>query len=148
MVSEPSSRLREYLRVCVDAARAAASVVKEWSPRMIVDPGAAHVGRPNGTGPLARAKGAANDLVTQADLAAQEAVRQTVLGAFPHHAVLGEEEDLGHDDSTDTEFRWIVDPIDGTTNFVHGVPHYCVSLALERRGRPLVGAVQAVGMPK
>ena len=79
--------------------------------------------------------------MTQADLASQEAVRQTVLGAFPQHALLGEEKGPNEPAMARTEYRWIVDPLDGTTNFVHGVPHYSVSLALERNGELLVGAV-------
>ena len=87
-----------------------------------------------------REKGPA-DLVTQADLASQEAVRRTVLGAFPQHSLLGEEKSPDQPAMARAEYRWIVDPLDGTTNFVHGVPHYSVSLALERSGELLVGAV-------
>ena len=65
-----------------------------------------------------------------------------VLGAFPDHCLLGEEDKARRDVPADrAEYRWIVDPLDGTTNYVHGVPHYCVSLALERNGELLVGAV-------
>jgi myo-inositol-1(or 4)-monophosphatase len=81
------------------------------------------------------------DLVTQADLASQEVVRRTVLGAFPDHCLLGEEKAPDEILADRAEYRWIVDPLDGTTNYVHGVPHYCVSLALERNGDLLVGAV-------
>ena len=87
-----------------------------------------------------REKGPA-DLVTEADLASQEAVRQTVLGAFPEHGLLGEEDQLEVKEGNCADYRWIVDPLDGTTNYVHCVPHFCVSLALERRGTLLVGAV-------
>ncbi len=88
-----------------------------------------------------REKGPA-DLVTEADFASQETVRKIVLGAFPDHGFVGEEDDPGGGEvSGDSEYRWIVDPLDGTTNFVHGVPHFCVSLALERQGRLVVGAV-------
>ena len=86
-----------------------------------------------------RYKGRA-DLVTEADLAAQEVVRQIVLGSFPDHSFLGEE-DSGGQPSSRAEYRWIVDPVDGTTNYAHGVPHFAVSLALERNGAPLVGAI-------
>ena len=79
--------------------------------------------------------------MTQADLASQEAVRRIVLGAFPAHCLLGEEKVPGEPATDRAEYRWIVDPLDGTTNFVHGVPHYSVSLALERNGELLVGAV-------
>jgi myo-inositol-1(or 4)-monophosphatase len=113
----------DYFRVCDSAVRAGGQVVQDWAGRFDV-----------------RKKGPA-DLVTQADLASQEVVRKTVLGAFPDHCLLGEESEPGARTSERAEYRWIVDPLDGTTNYVHGVPHYCVSLALERNGRLLVGAV-------
>ncbi len=82
------------------------------------------------------------DLVTQADLASQEAIQKVLLDAFPDHSLLGEEPGAGVAAALDpTQCQWILDPLDGTTNFVHGVPHYCVSLALHRRGQLLVGAV-------
>jgi myo-inositol-1(or 4)-monophosphatase len=88
----------------------------------------------------ARLKGPA-DFVTEADFAAQEVVKRTVLGAFPQHSVLGEEDQIPGNTPSETDFRWIVDPLDGTTNFVHGIPHYAVSLALEHKGRIIVGTV-------
>ncbi len=83
------------------------------------------------------------DLVTEADFAAQEAIRRIVLGAFPDHDFLGEECQAGMSKSAarSSPYRWILDPLDGTTNFVHQVPHFSVSLALEREGELLVGAV-------
>jgi myo-inositol-1(or 4)-monophosphatase len=117
------SILDDYLRVCEEAARLGGSIIQQWVGRFDV-----------------HQKGPA-DLVTQADLASQEAVRKIVLGAYPEHSLLGEENLPGVDAASRTEYRWIVDPLDGTTNFVHGVPHYCVSLALEREGELLVGAV-------
>jgi myo-inositol-1(or 4)-monophosphatase len=117
------SRIDEYLQVCEAAVRLGGRVVQDWVGRFEV-----------------RKKGPA-DLVTQADLASQEAVRQTVLGAFPDHSMLGEEKKPDETPAERAEYRWIVDPLDGTTNFVHGVPHYSVSLALERNGELLVGAV-------
>jgi myo-inositol-1(or 4)-monophosphatase len=117
------SAIDDYLRVCEEAVRAGAREIRKWDGRFEV-----------------RKKGPA-DLVTQADLASQEAVRRIVLGAFPEHCLLGEEKTPGQPAADRTEYRWIVDPLDGTTNFVHGVPHYSVSLALERNGDLLVGAV-------
>jgi myo-inositol-1(or 4)-monophosphatase len=86
-----------------------------------------------------RLKGRA-DLVTDADLAAQEVIRQTVLGAFPDHVLLGEE-DGAPGPAPGNRYRWIADPLDGTTNFVHQVPFFSVSLALEHKGQLLVGAI-------
>ncbi len=79
----------------------------------------------------AREKGVA-DLVTDADLASQEAVRRTIEAEFPSHAFLGEEHPASLGQVGDDEFTWIVDPLDGTTNYVHGYPHYAVSVALAR----------------
>lgn len=110
----------EYLSVCREAVYAAGTELQHWVGRFEV-----------------REKGRF-DLVTQADLAAQEVVRRHVLGAFPEHGFLGEE---GAAEPDGRDYRWIVDPLDGTTNYVHAVPHYAVSLALEHRGRLLVGAV-------
>jgi myo-inositol-1(or 4)-monophosphatase len=117
---------QKYLRVCEEAVRAGGQVIQDWVGKTEV-----------------RKKGPA-DLVTQADFASQAEVRRIVLGAFSDHGLLGEEADdiSGRKSPTSrAEYRWIVDPLDGTTNFVHGVPFYCVSLALERNGELLVGAV-------
>lgn len=88
-----------------------------------------------------REKGPA-DLVTDADLASQAAVRDVVLGAFPDHSLLGEEDPPCPDDQgAASGYRWLVDPLDGTTNYVHGVPHFAVSVALEHAGELLAAAV-------
>lgn len=74
-------------------------------------------------------KGAA-DLVTVADRTAEKLIRERLSKVFPTHGIYGEE---GTRDRLDQEFRWYVDPLDGTTNFAHAVPHFCVSLGLEQR---------------
>jgi myo-inositol-1(or 4)-monophosphatase len=79
------------------------------------------------------------DLVTQADLASQEAVRGVLLVDFPGYGFISEEVEGSLDLSA--EHAWIVDPLDGTTNYVHQLPHYCVSVALLHDGKPAVGAV-------
>jgi len=71
------------------------------------------------------------DLVTAADRAAETLIRERISNEFPSHDVLGEEQGLNDQGS---DYRWYVDPLDGTTNFAHGYPVFCVSLALERRG--------------
>jgi myo-inositol-1(or 4)-monophosphatase len=117
------TQIPAFLAVCEFAARSAGRAIQEL------------VGKTS-----ARLKGPA-DFVTEADFAAQEVVKKTVLGAFPSHSVLGEEDQLPGNTPSTTEYRWIVDPLDGTTNFVHGIPHYAVSLALEHKGRILVGSI-------
>src|SRR5579862_7386148 len=70
------------------------------------------------------------DLVTAADRASESLIRERVAKQFPSHDVLGEEQGLKDSGS---EYRWYVDPLDGTTNFAHGYPVFCVSLAIEHR---------------
>lgn len=74
-----------------------------------------------------------NDFVTDVDKAAEQAIIETLLKAYPEHAIYGEES--GKSANADqAEFVWIIDPIDGTTNFMHGFPHYCISIALQHNG--------------
>ncbi len=70
------------------------------------------------------------DLVTVADRTAEKLIRQRLGETFPNHGIFGEE---GTRERLDEEFRWYVDPLDGTTNFAHGFPQFCVSLGLEQR---------------
>jgi len=70
------------------------------------------------------------DLVTAADRASEKLIRERIAEQFPGHDVLGEEQGLN---DTGSEYRWYVDPLDGTTNFAHGYPVFCVSMALEHR---------------
>ena len=70
------------------------------------------------------------DVVTVADRAAEKLIRERLSQAFPEHGVYGEE---GTRDRLEGEFRWYVDPLDGTTNFAHGFPQFCVSMGLEQR---------------
>ena len=79
------------------------------------------------------------DLVTDADLASQEAIRAVIAERFPDHGFLGEESP----DRTelDEPYCWVVDPLDGTTNYTHGFPCFAVSIAVAHQGRPVAGAV-------
>ena len=70
------------------------------------------------------------DLVTAADRASEELIRERLAKAFPGHGIFGEE---GTREQLESEFRWYVDPLDGTTNFAHGFPVFCVVLGLEQR---------------
>ncbi len=82
------------------------------------------------------------DIVTIYDLEAQRLIVNTLSQVFPDHSFLTEEEQDGQA-LLPSENRWIIDPLDGTTNYAHGFPHYCVSLALEVSGRVEVGVVFA-----
>ncbi len=72
------------------------------------------------------------DLVTEADQESEQAVIRTLNRAFPDHAILAEESGAN---ARRSAHRWIIDPLDGTTNFAHGFPQFCVSIAYERHGR-------------
>ncbi|MEM1410579.1 MAG: inositol monophosphatase family protein [Pseudomonadota bacterium] len=87
-----------------------------------------------------RRKGAA-DFVTKADLAAEEAIRAALMKARPKFGMLLEEE--GEIEGSDNSNRWIVDPLDGTTNFLHGIPQFCISIGLERDREPFAGVIYA-----
>jgi myo-inositol-1(or 4)-monophosphatase len=77
-------------------------------------------------------------LVTNADIEAERAIADVIHAAFPDHQILGEEEQQG---SIDAGHLWIVDPLDGTNNFAHGIPHYAVSVAYYRDGMAQCGAI-------
>ncbi len=110
--------MHPMLNIAVRAARRAGSIIN----RAALDSGSLQV----------RSK-RANDFVTEVDRAAEAAIIEAVHAAYPDHAILGEESgSVGPAEKS--EYRWIVDPLDGTTNFIHGFPQYCVSIALEHRG--------------
>ncbi len=75
-----------------------------------------------------------NDFVTDVDQAAEQAIIETLLAAYPGHGIWAEESGREHG-AQDSEFVWIIDPLDGTTNFIHGFPAYCVSIALSVKGK-------------
>jgi len=83
-------------------------------------------------------KGPAN-FVTAADRRAEEILRAELSKVRPGYGFLGEES--GHHDGTDKSNTWIVDPLDGTTNFLHGIPHFAISIALERSGTVIAGVI-------
>src|SRR3954469_12108821 len=72
-----------------------------------------------------------NDFVSEVDHAAEDAIISVLREAYPDHGFLGEES--GYHDK-EAEYLWIIDPLDGTTNFLHGVPQYCVSIAMVSKG--------------
>ncbi len=88
----------------------------------------------------ARQKHAAKsyDLVSQADIESEETIVRLIRESFPDHEILAEE---GQHGAADAEHLWVVDPLDGTTNFLHNIPHYAVSIAYYRSGQPVCGVV-------
>jgi myo-inositol-1(or 4)-monophosphatase len=109
------------LELAVRAARTAGDVLLSWSHRFTVTE----------KGP--------SDLVTEADLAAQNAIVSIIKDAFPDHDLLGEENlAVRH---TGSRYRWVIDPLDGTSNYVHRFPYYGVSIGVERDGVLLAGVI-------
>lgn len=114
---------RDFLSTAVRAAQEAARIHQHY------------VGRELGI----TTKSTDIDLVTRADKESETRIREVLLADYPEHAVLGEEE--GVDGDGDAPYRWIVDPLDGTLNYAHGFPFYCVSIGLEIQGQLEVGVV-------
>ena len=119
--------MHELAIVCEESARLAGKILLDWRGQFLV-----------------REK-ARFDLVTEADLAAQEAIREKILASFPDHAFLGEEDTSGSEanELLQYEYCWVVDPLDGTTNYVHGFKNYCTSIALLQRGQIILGVIYA-----
>ena len=111
--------LHPMLNVAIKAARAAGAIITRAS----LDLEALRI---NTKSP--------NDFVTEVDLAAEGAIIETLLGAYPDHGILAEESGRNHGNKH-SDYVWIIDPLDGTTNFIHGLPVYCVSIALAFRGK-------------
>ncbi|MBD2871234.1 inositol monophosphatase family protein [Paenibacillus arenilitoris] len=94
-------------------------------------------------------KYSSHDLVTEVDKGSERLIRNLIMTHFPQHSFLGEEgvepgpaaSTQALEDVREAEYLWIVDPIDGTTNFVHGFPFFCVSIALAHNGQVIVGVV-------
>jgi len=79
-----------------------------------------------------------NNLVTEADHASEKAIMETIRQQFPDHFILSEE---AGEMATGSEYKWIIDPIDGTVNYAHGIPICCVSIGVEHNGTMVMGAV-------
>ena len=112
-----SQALHPMLNIAIKAARAAGSIIN----RAALDLEVLKVGT---KGP--------NDYVSEVDRAAEQAIIQILLEAYPGHAILAEESGREHG-AKHSEYTWIIDPLDGTTNFLHGFPVYAVSIALAHR---------------
>lgn len=111
----------EFLSTAQEAARLGGDVLEDWGSRFTVSE-----------------KSRAN-LVTEADFASQETIHNHIKQRYPDHGFLGEE---GLDQpSENSPYRWIIDPLDGTSNYVHRFPYYCVSIALEKNGELIVGVI-------
>jgi myo-inositol-1(or 4)-monophosphatase len=116
--------LQGYLAAAREAARRGAAVLEDWRRRFVV-----------------KEKGRF-DLVTEADVASEKAVREYLLSRFPDHRFLAEEDRSSQSrPGQDAPPTWIIDPLDGTTNYVHDCPLYCVSIGLQIQGELVAGVV-------
>jgi myo-inositol-1(or 4)-monophosphatase len=115
-----SSNLHPMLNVAIRAARAAGAIINRAS----LDVEAVRVSAKQ-----------TNDFVTAVDHAAERAIIETLLGAYPDHGIWAEESGRQPGKGRSADHVWIIDPLDGTTNFIHGFPVYCVSIALMVKGR-------------
>ncbi len=79
------------------------------------------------------------DLVTNVDRLSERSIVETIKAHYPHHQILAEEG--GNNSETTSEYKWLIDPLDGTTNYIHGLPYFCVSIALEKEGELILGVV-------
>jgi myo-inositol-1(or 4)-monophosphatase len=85
-----------------------------------------------------KAKGEINNWVTQADVEAEAAIKSTILAQYPGHAILGEESGATE---TNAEYKWIIDPIDGTVNYASGIPLFSVCIAVEHNGQIILASI-------
>jgi myo-inositol-1(or 4)-monophosphatase len=115
---------QNYLQAAIEVAREAGQILREEFARP------ANISY----------KGDEVDLVTQADKRSEAAIVARLTEMFPDHAIAAEE-GTGHETASGSGYRWHVDPLDGTTNFAHGYPCFCVSLALAQRGELLAGVI-------
>ena len=113
-----SQALHPMLNIAIKAARSAGAIIN----RAALDLEVLKIGT---KGP--------NDYVSEVDRAAEDIIIQTLLEAYPGHGILAEESGRAHG-AKNSEYVWIIDPLDGTTNFLHGFPVYAVSIALAHRG--------------
>ncbi len=124
--AQPSARLSPAMTVVINAARKA-------SRRLLRDFGEVENLQVSSKGP--------GDFVSQADLRAEETIREELRRARPGFAFLMEES--GESGAADWEWRWVVDPLDGTTNFLHGIPQWCISIGIEKRLTPETSEIVA-----
>jgi myo-inositol-1(or 4)-monophosphatase len=118
-----TEHLSSYLEAAKEAARKAAAILDQWRERFAV-----------------REKGRF-DLVTEADLASEGVIRDFLGKQFPGHRFIGEEAAEKDRPGADAPPTWIIDPLDGTTNYVHGYSFYCVSIGLQVAGELVIGVI-------
>jgi myo-inositol-1(or 4)-monophosphatase len=114
-----SQALHPMLNIAIKAARSAGAIINRASLDLDL---------------LRISTKSPNDFVTEVDQAAEQVIIETLLAAYPGHGILAEESGRAHG-ARDSDYVWIIDPLDGTTNFIHGFPVYAVSIALAFKGQ-------------
>jgi myo-inositol-1(or 4)-monophosphatase len=110
-----------YVDAATEAARAAGDLLRSHFQK-----------------PLTVSASLAHDIKLEVDVLAQDLISEMLLQRFPQHALYGEEGIVGDQES---DYQWVVDPLDGTVNFFYGIPHFCVSIALRFRREIIVGVI-------
>lgn len=114
--------MKEFLDIALEASAKAGEIIREnFHKKKLID----YKGRIN--------------LVTNVDIEAEKVVIEIIRNYYPKHNILTEETE--HKQNPDQEYCWVIDPLDGTTNYVHGFPFVCVSIALQKNGKSVVGVV-------
>ena len=114
--------MHPMVNTAVKAARRAGAIIQRASQNLDL---------------IAVQKKSRNDFVSEVDRAAEAAIIEIILGAYPEHEILAEESGA----AGRSEYRWVIDPLDGTTNFLHGFPQYSISIALLHRGQIAHGVI-------
>lgn len=116
--------MHPLVNIATQAAREAGDIIMQYADRL--DRLKVHEKSPN-------------NLVSEADVKAEQAIIHIIHKAYPSHGIIAEESGVNKQDSAD--FTWIIDPLDGTSNFVRGLPHFAVSIAVEHKGKIEHGVV-------
>ncbi len=116
--------MNEYLKTALQAAKAASKILNEGFVK----------------GAVAKDKNTSEtgDWITEYDYKAQSAIVKIIAKQFPSHSILSEE---GIDEDRRSDYKWIIDPLDGTTNFSHGFPNFATAIALEYKNKPFIGVI-------
>src|SRR5688500_840918 len=116
--------MHPMLNIAISAARAASKIILRFEDQM---------------DRIEISEKSENDFVTQVDVMAEDEIISQIQKAYPHHQIIAEERGtIGSDDS---DYRWLIDPLDGTKNFIHGFPHYAVSIALLYKNQLEIGVI-------
>jgi myo-inositol-1(or 4)-monophosphatase len=124
--------IQQALIISVSAAKSAGKLL-EQKQAALLSHGYSAIGVGTKSGP--------HDYASDADREAQAIIVDAIQKHFPDHRILGEEGDTDHLGSPDSPYRWIIDPLDGTTNFIHGKPNYGTIIALQENGETILGVM-------